>query len=78
MALFDRRDTSICPHLANLISVGVKTEPMDPPQQQSGQLEVETRFNDVVRWGARTQGSKRRKVSLMGSADLGLSQWTSC
>ncbi|OCF44930.1 ubiquitin carboxyl-terminal hydrolase 22/27/51 [Kwoniella heveanensis CBS 569] len=74
-ALFTRSDTSICSHLSSLLnSQASSSQPKDGEQDgQNGaqstsgsgtkKAEVEKRFIEVVRWGAVTEGVKRRKTS---------------
>ncbi|WWD21030.1 hypothetical protein CI109_105511 [Kwoniella shandongensis] len=74
-ALFSRTDTSICPHLAALLessasdpvqAVSVEASGSIPPPAaapSSKRVEVESRFEEVVRWGAISEGAKRRKTT---------------
>ncbi|KIS00120.1 ubiquitin carboxyl-terminal hydrolase 22/27/51 [Cryptococcus deuterogattii 2001/935-1] len=70
-SVFDRTDTSICPHLSALLSApsassrnpgspGANGNALVSPLDTKG-AEIEKRFVDVVKWGALPQGVKRRK-----------------
>ncbi|OWZ41330.1 hypothetical protein LQV05_004800 [Cryptococcus neoformans] len=74
--IFDRTDTSICPHLSALLSTpsassrkpgasGANGNTLGFPPGSKG-AEIEKRFVDVVKWGALPQGVKRRKTTSPG------------
>lgn len=71
-SIFDRTDTSMCPHLSALLSApSASSRNPGSPEVNGNALgfpigskgaEIEKRFVDVVKWGALPQGVKRRKV----------------
>ncbi|KAK8843445.1 hypothetical protein IAR55_007102 [Kwoniella newhampshirensis] len=69
--LFARNDTSICAHLSALLessssshlTLNEASGSVPPPSSGTRRSEVEDRFEEVVRWGAVSEGVKRRKTS---------------
>nr|ODN88609.1 ubiquitin carboxyl-terminal hydrolase 22/27/51 [Cryptococcus depauperatus CBS 7841] len=70
--LFSRTDTSICPHLSNLIDLPASSaagdkatvayEGIPGPLGDTKRAAVERKFTEAINWGAISQGVKRRKT----------------
>ena len=66
-----KRDTSICSHLQDLIDQQ-STETIGIQQTAILNKSIEKRYVQVVRWGAKEEGAKRRKVRPISSVHWGI------